>query len=107
MPKLLFVKASPHKNSTFHILRILTDTPDIAFDKVSMVIVGSLLITKRTLVYTHIQDLLTKYSVAMLKQATSSEISVHKKVYQPVLIRAESMGYRSQFHKQCDASYST
>jgi len=56
---------------------ILTDTPGIAFDKISMDIVGPLPITEDGHSYIlTIQDLLTKYLVAIpLKQATSAEIA--------------------------------
>jgi len=57
---------------------ILMDTPGTAFDKISMDIIGPLPTTESgysyILVYT-IQDLPTKYSMVVLKQAISSEIA--------------------------------
>lgn len=55
----------------------MTDTPEAAFDKVSMDIVGPLPVTRKG--YQHIltiQDLLTKYCLAIpLKRATSENIA--------------------------------
>jgi len=91
---------------------VLTDTPGIAFVKISMDIVGPFPTTESGHSYIlTIQDFLTKYLVAVpLKQATSSEIAeaLVENVYQ-LAYRAESIDYRSrpEFHKQNDASYST
>lgn len=56
---------------------VLTDTPGAAFDKISMDIMGLLPTTKigNTYILT-IQDLLTKYSLAIpLRQATAIQIA--------------------------------
>lgn len=56
---------------------VITDTPGSAFDKVSLDIMGPLPITRNNNIYIlTIQDLLTKYSIAVpLKEATSLTIA--------------------------------
>lgn len=51
---------------------LITDTPGAAFDKVSMDVVGPLPMTKNNFYILTIQDLLTKYSVAVPMQVADS-----------------------------------
>ncbi|KAH0944838.1 hypothetical protein HN011_010506, partial [Eciton burchellii] len=74
MSKLSIKKVSPCKSQQ---AMVFTDTQGTAFDKVSMDIVGPLPTTSSGYRYIlTIQDLLTKYSVAVpLKQITSSKMA--------------------------------
>jgi len=76
MPELPVEKTNPRKNPT---TMVLADIPGTAFDKVSMDIVGPLLTIEsgHSIHYIlTIQDLLTKYSMAVpFKQATSAGIA--------------------------------
>jgi hypothetical protein len=83
---------------------VLTDTPDTTFDKVSMDIVGPPTTDSGYRYIFTIQDLLTKYSVAV-KQAMSSKIA--EALVEKFINPCRKLGSGFEFYKQRDASYSS